>query len=94
MDEVMNLYNWSGIPDEYRWAAIDKDGQIGYYKTKPHGIIFAMWVWEPQCRAFGPFVDLDGINWEGTLRKRPDNALFEGVRDSQVDFRIADGLSL
>lgn len=73
LDLNMNIYNWSDIPAQYKWAATDSDGCSFAFKIKPKKFC-GQWI-------AGKFYQIHylrthnqiNIDWEKSLEKRPKN---------------------
>lgn len=65
---------WAMIDKEWKWAAMDKDGVIYFYKDEP--CIFAdNDFWFPGDDSYHESIlaiNTDGIDWRKSLTKRPE----------------------
>lgn len=78
MFEGMKNIPWDIIDEKWQWAAMDRDGTVCFYDEKPVIAEYdASWVCFDDCFDYeevfvGTFVT-DGVIWNDSLTKRPDN---------------------
>ena len=66
--------DWDKIPKEYNWIAVDEDGEMLAYITKPEPRVRESWVvsyWNGHPFKYLGKVNLNGIDWTQTLTRRP-----------------------
>lgn len=66
---------WAMIAPEWKWAAMDRDGEVYFYTDEPC-ISTRDWMW---TRGGGDYcnsvlaINTDSINWERSLTERPED---------------------
>lgn len=65
---------WEIIKPEYKWAAMDEDGEVCLYTTKPElGQRYWFFLGDGLVQALSVLdVDTTGISWENSLTQRPE----------------------
>lgn len=63
---------WRMIDEKWKWAAMDEDGEVWFYKEKPYntgeGWHIDSWGYILNILA----IDTDGIDWRKSLTRRPE----------------------
>lgn len=63
---------WEHIKPEYKWAAMDANGQVSVYENKPNAGV-EYWkdvAWGVGCYCLN--IDTTGIDWRDSLVQRPE----------------------
>lgn len=66
--------NWNEIPNNYKYVAVDEDGEMLAYETKPEPRVRESWVvsyWNGHPFKYLGKVNLNNIDWRDTLTRRP-----------------------
>lgn len=62
---------WEVIKNEYKWAAMDGDGEVYVFKKKP-AIDHRDWYHDEYGNIYALNIDTTGIDWRESLVQRPD----------------------
>ena len=62
---------WLSVKDKYKWAAMDMSGAVYLYLEKPT-LREVMWEGEELIGTDAFKFDLDGVEWNTSLTKRPE----------------------
>lgn len=65
---------WEIIKPEYKWAAMDSDGNIALFLARPTSHR-TFGIWESLCESSDLMalnIDTAGISWENSLTQRPE----------------------
>jgi hypothetical protein len=71
----MSKYDWTNVPKEVKWIAMDKDGVFNGFYKKPEIVDYhSMWFEIPTST--GDFIQLTPVvlgcfNWMDSLEERP-----------------------
>ena len=67
---VMDLgIDWSEVPAKYKYAAMDKSGEVCLYEERPSAIPEGVWIADGDYKTIKCFDR--GPNWKDTLTERP-----------------------
>ena len=77
----MSKYDWSNVPDEVQWIAMDQDGVLNGFYKKPE-IVNCHNMWFELPSGMGDFIQvkptvLGCFNWRESLEKRPEGKRME-----------------
>lgn len=63
---------WAMIDKEWKWAAMDEEGDVWFYKEKPYntGDCWYAGSWGYTLNLLA--IDTDGIDWRKSLTRRPE----------------------
>jgi len=71
---MMNEIDWSKIPPEYKWAAMDKSGQWYAYTIEPN---IGDTTWFPISVGLWIIFENPAPDWTTSLQKRPEEKMSE-----------------
>lgn len=72
----MTKYDWSNVPEIYKWIATDNTGHAFGYTSEPKKYsdlgMFQNWI-DKENMIFAPTNNLFQCNWQDSLEERPND---------------------